>query len=535
MLAGALAGPYALGLVSSKDLLSVMIEIGAVMLMFTVGIEFNLDKIRKFGWRVLAVGLVKMGGMFLLGYYASGLLGLPIMGRFALGSILTITSTVIFIKVLEQKGMLSRPETPFLVALLVLEDIVGIFLITFFSSFSYLSEVSTYGILSSLGFSFIVLFIAYLVSQKVIAPALSWLTKNQAEETNIFSALSVLGLMVFIAMQLKLSPTIGAFLAGNLIAKMANSKEFERAVHPFLTVFAAIFFFCIGASVSIPSIASYIPLLALLLLVLIIGSALLMFVGTFLFAETGLKGAIFSGVSMATIGEFSLLMAKEASKTNVGFDILTVTSAVIFASALLMPLLLRLEGPLASIFSGRMKKPLIALENARLYIGKISSIVREHPFHKRALSRDFGDIKKHAGRAALFFALLVVIFSVDEDLLIDVLQNRELVTVFALLVSAVLALNLAAFVSDIRHLIADICISCGIRITKEFLALPTVLTSFTLLGTVAFSMLSIPFIESISQKSSPYLNIFQIFLFIAGFFLTLRIVRGLSGKRPKTG
>src|SRR3989344_3046319 len=118
LIAGAIVGPNALGLIQNKDVMSIAIEIGAILLLFLVGIEF------------------------FIGYFTALLFGLGSLKALFIGVLLSVTSTVIFLKILEQKGMIYRSEVSLLVAVLIIEDIFGVFALTFFSSLSSNSELT---------------------------------------------------------------------------------------------------------------------------------------------------------------------------------------------------------------------------------------------------------------------------------------------------------------------------------------------------------------------------------------------------------
>src|SRR3989344_2771927 len=134
LIVGAIVGPYSLGFIKDTSLIEAAIEIGAILLLFTIGIEFSLEHLFNYGFRANIIAGIKLGTGFLLGYMASILLGFDVITSLYIGVILSITSTVIVIKILEQKGMSKRGEITLLITILILEDIFGVFALTFFSS-----------------------------------------------------------------------------------------------------------------------------------------------------------------------------------------------------------------------------------------------------------------------------------------------------------------------------------------------------------------------------------------------------------------
>ncbi|NTV23951.1 MAG: cation:proton antiporter [Nanoarchaeota archaeon] len=349
IIVGAIAGNT--GLVQNRDILSIVTEVGAILLMFTVGIEFNLDKLFRFGLPALAVGLLKIGGTFVVGYLVSHLLGFSNIASIFMGAILSITSTVIFLKVLEQKGMAKREEIPFLVAILIIEDIFGIFLLNFFTGLNQSQDIQNMSIITNLAVSFLLLFLAYSVILRFVRPVVSWMLKYSAEETVTFLSISICSLFVYISFLLKLSPTVGAFLAGNIVASLPQAKLFEKAIHPFLLTFTSLFFFSMGTSVKFAGIASNAFPIMVFFLIIVSTHMLLLMLGTYLFGNFSARSALFSGISMVSVGEFSLLIANQSKNLQVGVDLVTITASLILLSTIFMSFILDYESRMLRFFS----------------------------------------------------------------------------------------------------------------------------------------------------------------------------------------
>lgn len=531
IITGALIGPYSLGLVDNKEMLAAMIEIGAILLMFSVGIEFNINKIKKFGWRVFAVGLLKMGGMFLIGFYVGRILGLSFSEQLFIGAILTITSTVIFLRVLTQKGQVERKEVPFLVALLVLEDIVGVFMITFFSGFESLHEASSAGILRNLGFSFLILYLTYLISQKIMKPVVDWLKKHESEESDIFISFTVLGIMVYTSIRLDLAPTVGAFLAGNIVANMKYADHFEKAFHPFQTVFAAIFFFCIGANVNILQIIPNAQIILILLVVLIFGRLFTILVSTLFIAEMDLKSAVFCALSMATVGEFSLLIANEAAHMNLTIDIITITTTLIFVTALLMPSLLKLENFLT--FRIRKVLPDVIIDTAhrsRVYIKKVTIALSKNPRFALRLVTDWKMVVRHLLIILPIVAFGTLIFSFDSKLF-PMKQNVFVLAIISGLFVIFVGIAVGIVSKDIKRIIEEICVFCKIPLHKEFQYLPKVLWNFTALLIVIILMISVPLIDLLIVRKTILFDLIQTILAIIATGLVVLILRYIKSSK----
>jgi len=340
LIIGAIVGPFNLGWIKDTNLLSIVTEVGAVLLLFTVGIEFSINKLLRYGLKSVIIGSFKLGGVFLITYFISLFFGLSTLASLYLGVILAITSTVIFLRILAQKNMAKKEEVPLLVSILIIEDIFGIFAITFFSSINTVKDFTLINVVTNLVISLSVLLFVYIVLRKILKPIINWMVKYSAEETITFLSLGICGAMVYFSILLNLSPTVGAFLAGNIVASLPQSKKFEHAIHPFLLTFTSMFFFSIGAVVDFSALSSYYPLIIVFSAVLLIRSFVFIGSGTYIFGNFNGKQSVFSAISMLSVGEFSLLIANESKGLDLGIDLVSITAMLILISSLLMSFML---------------------------------------------------------------------------------------------------------------------------------------------------------------------------------------------------
>ena len=344
LLVGAFIGPHAFGLVTDTELIELVIDVGAILLLFVVGIEFSLEKLLGLGVKALIVAGVKLTVVFFGGYQLALLFGLNSIAALYVGVILAITSTVIVIKVLEQKGMANREELPLLIAVLIMEDIFAVFALTFFSGLDPSAPINTAQLLTSLGVSMAVLLGSYFILLKVIKKTIGWFIQYSAEDTFTFLSLGLCVGMSYLAHAMHLSPSVGAFLAGSILASLPEAKRFDHAIHPFILTFTSLFFLSIGTLIDSSAILAH----WLLILVLLVASVVLKYgsigFSTYLSGFTG-RQAVFSGIAMLSVGEFSLLIAKEASDLQTGIDFVSITAAIIVLSTISMSFLVsRTEG-----------------------------------------------------------------------------------------------------------------------------------------------------------------------------------------------
>ncbi len=333
LVAGMIVGPHQLGLVGSMDSISSFADVGAILLLFAIGLEFSMDSLKSLGAKATILAATKMGIIMLLGYLAATLFGLkPITGMY-LGAIFSITSTAIVSKILSEKNFSDRPEAPLLIASLIVEDIISIFMLAVLSGISGSGEQVSFKFILSVANSLVIFGVFYLVLSRILKIVLDWLSENRAEETLAFSALSMGVGLSFLAQFAGLPASIGAFLAGNLIASLKKAEEFKQAIYPLIFVFSALFFLSVGMVVDLRSIISNIWLIA----GIAIAAIAIKFVAThvsYYFVEADSRSATFAGIAMLSIGEFSILIAQLSRNVVTDIDLIGITSALVLITSL---------------------------------------------------------------------------------------------------------------------------------------------------------------------------------------------------------
>ena len=182
LLVGAIIGPNSLSLVKDGNMINIMAEFGAILILFIIGLEFDVSKMMKLGARYILIGLLKFLIIMFLGYQITLLLGLGAKVALFVGVILSFSSTVVVVKVLEQKDMFSRKEVPLLVAVLIIEDILAVLTLTFFSGVSN-SSASILSTFEHIVFSIAILVFAYFIMMKVLRFGINIVLNNNSDES----------------------------------------------------------------------------------------------------------------------------------------------------------------------------------------------------------------------------------------------------------------------------------------------------------------------------------------------------------------
>ncbi len=339
--AGAIIGPFGIGLVSSGGMVDIFSELGAVLLLFVIGIEFSINKILHFGIRAILLSLVKMGIVFVLVYESSLLLNLNIIESLALASIFSITSTTIFSKLVKQYEFTRKDEIGMLFAVLIIEDIAAIFMLSFFSGLPGAQSLVFSDVVLSILKSLLVIVIAYLIIQRIFTRLFDYIINFKTDEMLVFSSLGLCAVFAFFASFIGLAPSIGAFLAGSMISTLKDFKKIEKTILPFGLFFSSFFFLSIGMLVNTASIISNILIMLVLISVSMGAKFASISLGSYVLGQRG-KAAIFAGISMLSVGEFSMLIAKQTLQLF-SIDVIGIVSASVFVTALLSAILITHE------------------------------------------------------------------------------------------------------------------------------------------------------------------------------------------------
>lgn len=371
ILMGALIGPNMFGIVQSQDIIMLFFELGAVFILFEIGVEFSISKLLSSGFKAVSISILKIAALFAFGYQIGVLLSLGFLPSLYIGFIFSISSTAILTKLAEQKGTAGREEMSFLFTMLIIEDLFAVAALTFLSSLSRDATISLESTVFSILFALFVLGFSYHVLGKILMRISSALVKYKTEDTAIFLALALCTMLSIFAYWLGLSPTIGAFIAGDLMSMLPICSKLERPMKPFVLTFTGLFFLSVGMLISPASIAANIGQDVAIVFLFIIMSFSTVSLLTYLSGFSS-SSAIFAGSSMVVLGEFSLLLAMEASRTISSFDFIGMTSLAVLATAIFSSIALERQGTMLSLLHDRSPSALrTRMHKLSAYFGEV--------------------------------------------------------------------------------------------------------------------------------------------------------------------
>jgi len=311
LLAGLLVSPYFAPFFSVSDIrtINLLAEIGLVLLLFGVGLEFGWSKIRQIGIAALVIGGVEIATMISLGYGLGQLLGWSKTDALFLGAALHTSSSAIIVKILKDMGKLNLVSSRVVVGILVVEDFAAVIIIAIFSGINT-PGIASFGNIPSLILKLVIFVASTLVLGTLIVPRIIAFTRKfHSRETLLIVCLGLYFAMALVSKQLGLSVATGAFLMGALVGDANNSEDVVETLAPVRDMFAALFFVAIGMLIDISQFRDFLVPALIVAAVFIVGKVLANTVTAIISGYTA-RDSFQIGMSMPQMGEFSLAIAK---------------------------------------------------------------------------------------------------------------------------------------------------------------------------------------------------------------------------------
>jgi len=347
------SGPAAgIGILSDISALNLFADIGIILLLFVIGIEFPFAKIRSIGRVAMGAGtlglFVTLGVVFL----AASALGLNFMDSLFIAAALSISSTAVIVKILQDSGKIKKESSILVLGILIVEDVIAVILIASLESIALAGTVSIEGVILVTVVAAGLIIGTFTVGRRVIPPLIDKVASAQNREILLLSVLGVCFGYALLANVVGLSVAIGAFLAGVLVAESKSAEVSKILSSPIKDMFVAIFFVSVGALMDITQLESYIFIAIALIAVttaMKFGGNLL---GNTVFRLEKGKSLRSAFALSAPRGEFSIVIVK------VGVD-MGVVSAFLFPliglitiiTAFMSPFLIRLGDKIIPKFS----------------------------------------------------------------------------------------------------------------------------------------------------------------------------------------
>ena len=467
IVAGFIVGPYTppFMLVKDEATVTALGQMGVVLLMFSLGLEFSLRKLTRVGLSAFVAAIMEITLMIWLGYEVGRAFGWDTMDSIFLGAMLSISSTTIIVKALAELGKSREAFAEIIFGILVIEDILAIVLLALLSGFAQTGTPSA----GEIGVDILklaVFFTMVLVVGFIFVPRLfDYIAKFKSDELLLVAALGCCFGVALLAYMNNYSVALGAFLIGAVIAEARQLHKIEALTAPVRDMFSAIFFVTIGMLIDPKMLIQFAWPILILSLLVVVGKVITCSFGVFI-GGRDLRTSLCVGMGLAQIGEFSFIIAALGQKLHVTSDFLyPIAVAVSVITTLVTPYLIRGTDGIAAWIDRAAPPPL--MQALSVYTAWVGS------FGQGALSPLVLLVRRMGWQLLINLLLTVGIFALgawiaewDDKYLPETIRTHEVHEVIVWL--AVMIFTAPIYLASIRKvqamsmLIAEICVPVAV-------------------------------------------------------------------------
>ncbi len=376
IIAGVIIGPHTPPrvLIHDEATINTLAELGVILLMFSLGLEFSLRKLTKVGAPALIAALLEILLLFWVGYEIGHFFKWSSLDSIFLGAMLSMSSTTVIIKVLGELGKMKEHFAQLIFGILIIEDILGIAMIALLSGIAMTGQLGVADVGVTLGKLGIFLAVTLVVGLLVVPRLISYVARFKSNEMLIVTVLGLCFGVALLAAKLGYSVALGAFVIGAVIAEAREIHRVEALLEPVRDMFSAIFFVAIGLLIDPKMLLTHWAPILVITLAVIVGKVVTCSLGAFL-GGNDTRTSLRVGMGLSQIGEFSFIIASlgVSLKVTSGF-LYPIAVAVSVITTLLTPYLIRSADGAVAWFDRSAPKPLVnTLSIYTRWVGQLGS------------------------------------------------------------------------------------------------------------------------------------------------------------------
>ena len=349
--AGIIIGPHTppFSFISNVEVLNLFAEIGIILLLFTVGMEFPIRNLRKIGKRATIITLAEQTGTMIAGFFVGQALNMSFYDSLFMAVALSVSSTVVIMKVLEELKILREEASYLTLGILIIEDIIILSIFALLHSTTVTGNISIVEILIPIGITIAFIAGVLIIGSRTIPRLVDFVARTNQSDVLVVAVLGLAFGFAYVSNLLGISVAVGAFFAGVLIAESKSHAVTSILTTPIRDMFVALFFVSVGALMDI----NLIPVFIIPALILVGVTSIVKFAIVFLTSRyQGFSKitAIQTGIDLSASrgGEMSLIVAKGGIDIGVVSSfILPIIGTITLISTFLAPYLIKLGLKLA--------------------------------------------------------------------------------------------------------------------------------------------------------------------------------------------
>ena len=310
LVAGALIGPHGLNLISDLEQVRVLAEIGVILLLFSIGVEFSLPHLTAARGLLLIGGPLQVLGVVLLVAMIGWGLGLPAEQAFFWGCLLSLSSTAIVLKALAARGETNSPHGRATIGILIFQDLIVVPMMLITPLLAQRGEATLLELIVPLVKSAVLVGLIFLAAWFLVPRLLEQIVKSRSRELFLLTVILMCLGIAWLTSLAGLSVALGAFIAGLVISESEYSHQAMAELLPFRDSFNSLFFVSIGMLMDVRVVLEF-PILTMALVLAVVVGKFIAGVLPMLALKYPPRSAILTGISLAQVGEFSFILAQE--------------------------------------------------------------------------------------------------------------------------------------------------------------------------------------------------------------------------------
>ncbi len=352
LVTGVAIGPYALGWIPDSQDARYLAEFGVVFLMFSIGLEFSLSRLKTMRVIVFGFGGAQVGATLLATFLLAQLLGLSPLAGIVLGGMLAMSSTAIVSKLLAERLELQSAHGRYIFGALLFQDIAVVPLLILIPAIAKSSDLMAVELSIAMLKAAVVLVFLLFVGQRVMRPWFQWVAGHKSPELFTLNLLLFTLGLAYLTESAGLSLALGAFLAGMLISETEYRYQVEDDIKPFRDVLLGLFFVTIGMRLDLMQVVLNWHLVLIVLLTIVAGKALVVAALAMAFGNTR-STATRTALCLAQAGEFGFVLLAQAADLQVlSAGVMQPVLAAMVLSMLSAPFLIYRMDPLSRLLGG---------------------------------------------------------------------------------------------------------------------------------------------------------------------------------------
>ena len=390
---------------ATEEVVEILANIGLVLLMFCIGMELNLGKLRKSGVFAIIVALIQLPLMIFGGYMFGMMMGWSFIQCIFFGAIISGSSTAVVTAVLRDQGKLSKEDVEAIILITVVEDVAQVLILSMASPLLSGSSMELGSIIWMLLIIMIFMIGVTAVGLVLVPRILDWIASKMPDEILLITSLGMCFALALMSVWIGMSMAIGAFLMGVIVSQAKSRSTIEHDVTPMKDIFMAMFFISVGLVISPEDIIDNIIMILMIFLIYAALKISTVFLGYFI-GNKSMRLSFMSAVSLVAMGEFAFIIAKAAMDAGVVSEsFYTSVIGAALVSMVFLPILSNNSSKICDVLYKKAPKPLLGA------VEKVENIRSDH-YAKMSLSSK-STVSKLKTKATFLYVDILLIFVIE--------------------------------------------------------------------------------------------------------------------------